>query len=511
MRRISFLITLTVALLATFVSTVWAAPLSPSDAPPAISLTHSADLTAAGQISGTTAITTTAGTGGAAAGSLDKLSEVLGALGLFSALMVVLALGTEVMIDALKFFVGLKSKPTSLDALNTFADELPGQLDGLGLSNESMDKVKQLAADIQVALKPIQPAQQITQKVRDGDLRGAFDLLNSSDMTVVKQSLDTGLSTLITRLGVSPEQTQSLVKKALILVGNPTPQQAEAQILNSLQQVAPLIVQTWAEGNTQAVATGGRTALLQRFNQEVVPDLEKLGLNDQAIQALRGQLDTTINQLSTQSTVYLQSVRNLMQAVKNRRNDMQSPLRKFWRKLREYKWIGYGIMTPPVRGFPQGYGILTAFEGVYNWLTHRQPAEDKVGEAEAVPTLTATSLASYLLETDSQHHDEEASRLRVLRIIAVLVGTYLAFILNLDALKILAGAGGSSFTFLDKINFMIRIPGGIELPAGIILSGLAASAGSAFWHDQLEKLQVAKKATTQVKQITQTLQQAAEE
>ena len=102
---------------------------------------------------------------------------------------------------------------------------------------------------------------------------------------------------------------------------------------------------------------------MQRFNREVVPDLEKLGLTDEAIAAIRGQLVTTINQLSTQSTVYLQSVRNLMQAVANRRNAIQSPLRKLWRKLREYEGLGYGL-TSPKPGFPQGYGVLTVFEGL---------------------------------------------------------------------------------------------------------------------------------------------------
>ena len=70
-----------------------------------------------------------------------------------------------------------------------------------------------------------------------------------------------------------------------------------------------------------------------------------------------------------------------------------------------------------------------------------------MGQAEPVPPLRATELAQYLLETDNQHKDEEASRLRILRIIAVFVGTYLAYVLNLDALTILAGAGGSTFAF----------------------------------------------------------------
>jgi hypothetical protein len=33
------------------------------------------------------------------------------------------------------------------------------------------------------------------------------------------------------------------------------------------------------------------------------------------------------------------------------------------------------------------------------------------------------------------------------------------------------------------------------LTAGIVLAGLAASAGSSFWHDQLKRLQAVKKGT----------------
>ena len=45
----------------------------------------------------------------------------------------------------------------------------------------------------------------------------------------------------------------------------------------------------------------------------------------------------------------------------------------------------------------------------------------------------------------------------------------------------------------------------MRLDAGILLSGLAASAGSAFWHDQLDRLQVAKKAVGQVRAVVETV------
>ena len=47
---------------------------------------------------------------------LDTLGETIGTLGLFAAIMAILALGTEVTIDVFKSILGLKSKPTALGA-----------------------------------------------------------------------------------------------------------------------------------------------------------------------------------------------------------------------------------------------------------------------------------------------------------------------------------------------------------------------------------------------------------
>ena len=43
------------------------------------------------------------------------------------------------------------------------------------------------------------------------------------------------------------------------------------------------------------------------------------------------------------------------------------------------------------------------------------------------------------------------------------------------------------------------------LTAGVILSGFAASAGSAYWHDQLGRLQVAKKTVDKVSKAVETV------
>jgi hypothetical protein len=114
----------------------------------------------------------------------------------------------------------------------------------------------------------------------------------------------------------------------------------------------------------------------------------------------------------------------------------------------------------------------------------------KFGEPLPVPDLSATTAAKVLLETSDRQRDQEDSRLRWLRVLAVLVGIVLASLLHVDAAVLLSAAVPG---LAAKINvFTVEIVGLIITP-GILLTGLAASAGSAFWHDQLDRLQFVKK------------------
>ena len=105
-------------------------------------------------------------------------------------------------------------------------------------------------------------------------------------------------------------------------------------------------------------------------------------------------------------------------------------------------------------------------------------------------------------------HDEESTRLRLLRAISVVIGTVLAALLSIDAAQLLDYAipdvsQAINIFYIDipklihGINPFISGEPAENLPGmitpGIILTGLAASAGSAFWHDQLDRLQEAKK------------------
>ncbi len=481
---------------------------------------------------------------------LDSLGEIVGALGLFTAMMAVLALGTEVLVDSIKFFVGLKSKPSTLDALVQFGDKLPGQLRDLGLSDAEIQKVKDVTQNLQLELKPVQQVNEAALAIlaaREGDLQGAFEklkrLFETSDSVVLKQlrteletHFDEGLTKILERLNLDPSPILKVVKQQIQQVTSDITLEGAASLLMCLQNQALVITQAWLKGQEQTLFQSGREAVLSLFRDEVVPEFKMLGLDDPAIDIIYTHLEDTLSFASNEVTVHLEATRELMQAVADRRNAIQSPERKAWRKLRTYKYLGYGFKFPwwvddpwigPLKtpGFPEGVGLLTWPEAVFNWLLRRQPkGKTRVGEIERIPPLTPTTLAGRLLADDNQHRDEEKSRVRIMRILSVITGVYLAYRLQVDAIAILAGAA-DTFEELWKINdvvnthavlswlnpkwlltllrrdVLVALPPGWKLNAGILLSGLAASAGSAFWHEQLERLQVFSEGVERVKQI----------
>ncbi len=137
------------------------------------------------------------------------------------------------------------------------------------------------------------------------------------------------------------------------------------------------------------------------------------------------------------------------------------------------------------------------------------------GDAETVSayeTSTATSgqpgfefsaetTAQFVMVRTDQQRDEETSRLRILRVMSIAVGLILAYLLQIDVLALLGEAFPGA---LDGLNLTIVtgqtlhawrswLPVDKAVTVGIILTAFAASAGSAFWHDRLDKLQASKK------------------
>ncbi|MDX1414317.1 MAG: hypothetical protein R3293_08995 [Candidatus Promineifilaceae bacterium] len=131
---------------------------------------------------------------------------------------------------------------------------------------------------------------------------------------------------------------------------------------------------------------------------------------------------------------------------------------------------------------------------------------------------SAETTAQFIMQRTDQQRDEETSRLRVLRVISIIVGLILAYILQIDVLKLL----GEAFPgILESINLTVVsgetlngwrswLPAEKVVTVGIILTGFAASAGSAFWHDRLDKLQASKKGAQAAATLLSQASQVAE-
>jgi hypothetical protein len=122
-------------------------------------------------------------------------------------------------------------------------------------------------------------------------------------------------------------------------------------------------------------------------------------------------------------------------------------------------------------------------------------------EVKAIAEQTASAFGVQLSNVESQltaevtarlyqirdrYKIDERNRIALLRFISAVVGVLLAWLLQIDSFQLLGD-------LLVKNAAMFSTP--LAHAGGIALSGLAASAGSSFWHDQLGKVRAVKEAT----------------
>jgi hypothetical protein len=116
-------------------------------------------------------------------------------------------------------------------------------------------------------------------------------------------------------------------------------------------------------------------------------------------------------------------------------------------------------------------------------------ALDAIGETriDYKKETTLAEIATRVGEATTKHVKRERDRRGVIRLIAVVVGFLFAALFQIDTLQLLAPLS------LPAQELWLRTlgPDGAHI-AGLALSGLAASAGSGFWHDQSARLRTLK-------------------
>lgn len=595
----------------------------------------------------------------------EELGRLFAGLGMFFAVMAIVAVGTEVVIDTVKVSLGMKSKVTALEALAQMEKYMPGQLATVGVSSASQSEFRRLIASLNQSVIPVSEIPAILEKVKSGDLAAAvamiekfgidggkiqelFDSIRSvqtaalnslnqlqKELTDLFDKLSEGLGQVIRLSLLTSSQREFLIEVEKRLEDSTTKMNAlhlelipnnienlnqlpdnlkiavqEFKNLTSDWQVLILLLTTevekwsaratveWLTNKRDELLTLGRQEILNQFDREITPQLRDLeafltmiGFNnnllmDEAHRQVNRAFDLIENETLSATDEYLYSLEKLLEGVEKRRNLIQSPARKLWRRFREspnwYIWfpfgsglivflsevvfnltfVGQSILSENLNQFSTRifgglidgvlvglilfavqFGLawvgqliykknlntrsssirsINVFEGVeiiWNWLRGDNLEPETFGTAKEkikkVQRLTVENAAQIVFERSDQQRDEESSRLRWMRVISVIMGFVIAYLLQVDAAKLLdAAVPGIQST----INQVLYISGDTlhawqpwlstdrAITAGIILTAFAAAAGSTFWHDRLDQLQAAKKGAETAAQTIKTLE-----
>lgn len=466
--------------------------------------------------------------------AFDSIEEVLGTLGVFAAFMLILAVGTEVTIDSLKVIAGFKSKPTAMDTINRLKDWLPGSLQEMGAGASAVSQLKltldAMAGHMKQVDKATEAVQTIDQWLPDYLKNLSVDRLEnllSANLPTLKTDLEKRVGVENTRVALGwlrgalatlrVTSVKDLSRQARDLVQDledlKDPQKVADAIETSLQKVLP--------ENLADLAQDSRK-FLQEALPRLIEELKKAGIDPKSdldhqdvLDHVQTWLTGTLTYLEANSSnTYTAALTALMQTVEDQRDNIHSWIGKLVRRF--FRWLKRVL---PLDSNPQDSKLRAWLRRFFKDILDRI---DRYRSGEhVIPPLNPSNLARVLLERDSEHRQEELSRLRWLRLISVVVGIALAVMLKVDVgdlLKPLISADlhdvlagplcevDNARAWCAGITSIPWVKGFLSLASiGMLLSGLAASAGSAFWHDLLDRLQSAKKATGEVRDLIEQI------
>jgi hypothetical protein len=427
----------------------------------------------------------------------EGLSRILASLGLFIVTMFTMAIGTEIMVDVFKLILGLKSKPSAMKTIKQYETLLPGKLENLGLAAEAQLQVENQLAALKSILMPAFRAETLVINVRAQNFTEALSVAGLSGhgaagVAEARDILKREIRTAVERIGPRSALGLALSDNFLASV-----EQAIDDRAASIADITPeelfeygvmLVNAELAEGMTTWLAS--QVAYLQgttyetarrTYDSQIKKLIEDSGLNEEIQRRIYVQFETFLDNLRTYkgSVIFLDAVNDLMLDVERQREELRSYLSKIWMMIRNTvrsllsKWFNVRLITPETQS-----------------IQIEHPAE----------------AANKLMKVETRDKNEEKKRIERLRFVSVLVALLLAYLMQIDAADLLrdlfpADANFLYITLIEPDAPLFAAIGSLlnvqmnPLTAGIILTGLAASAGSSFWHDQLNRLQSVKKGT----------------
>ncbi len=434
------------------------------------------------------------------AGLFDGLASIFAVLGIYIVTMFTMAIAVEVVVDIFKVSIGLKSKPSARKTLQEYQNLLPGTLDDLGVSAQAQVKLEQQIKAINSLLAPAFQAEEVIVHLRNKEFDEAFTAAFGEEAQgkwvnegrdLLKEYLNTAVTDIQTNSPLSKsiqaiviDNLDKIVDEAAGEAANLTPTQVyEKSMLLINAQYADATTQ-WAEGKLRELQKVPYQTAEAIYEFQIKPEIEKSGLNENLQNALDKQFSTYLENLEKfkLGEEYLDALNSLLLDVEKAQDQLYTRISFWWLRLKEWTRKQFSRIFPSLKNPP------------------RTKMRNITIETPAVA-------ANRLMEIDERDKQENKVRINQLRFISVIVGIALAYLLRVDSADLLAGLfpGGTAdflaITLLGEdsalliwINniFNISAP---AVTAGILLTGLGASAGSNFWHQQLNRLEAIKQGT----------------
>jgi len=104
-----------------------------------------------------------------------------------------------------------------------------------------------------------------------------------------------------------------------------------------------------------------------------------------------------------------------------------------------------------------------------------------------------TKLAVYMAALRAKYAVDERTRIIILRLLSAVVGIAIALFLRINTFDLLCN--------LFPVEVRDVLSSNVGMYGGMVLTGLAASAGSGFWHDMLGKMRAVKESVNQVQTL----------
>ena len=447
----------------------------------------------------------------------DGLGSIFAVLGVYIVTMFTMAIGTEILVDIVKGILGkplgLKSKPNTRKALEDYKMFLPGQLEDLGISAEAKLKLEKQLSDLENLLQPAFTIETVANQLQEKEFSAALmtlgmetigtDMLDQAKLTTKDQlqqfidSLD-AKSTLGKAVQVALKKDKLLEKadKAIDRLFRKaetvTPEQIYGVVSELVSGEVADGVTVWTRAYLNSLQEESYESASSIYENQLKPQIQNFGLPPNVQQQVEGQFEKFLENLQTYrgTDVYLESLNNLLVELEIQRNIVRSWLGQAW------EWVTNGIRRLLLRSRVQ---------------------HPRLAPLEYDPRIEASTKAAAKL-LDMEQYDKNLEKRRVLRLrfIPVVFGILLAYMLQVDSAELLKDLfpDNANFLYLTLISrnsgFFMWIENSLGIPtfdlsAGVILTGLAASAGSTFWHGQLARLQAVKGSVETAQQALQPI------